>query len=432
MSGAPLLRRAGRAVLLAACATLLLSVPGCYRSASVDSRDAATPPVSDCAERSVSSPAAPPEPEAPSETGAREEPPPPLPAEKGGDVAADKLESPPAVPPRVEPKGTAEAPSEAPGADAAAGEKRPVPEAEPPRAERKPGAPPKTAKATPAPRTSRGPAPAAPASPSLPASPVTQASPAPAPSSAPGESVAVAALTAEQVFPQDAPRWARGFEELVYRVDFLGITMGYARFSFLGRKLLSGSEVYHLRVRAWTSNVLSLIYPVDDLIDYYLDVDTLVPLRQENRKERKEDDVAIYDQENGKIVYRYLKSGKIRKKVDVVPRIYDPVSAAYFIRTREMDEAERLSMYAGRKVWDLSAKPVGFERIRTEAGEVDTVVIEPVLRREGKVEHKGDMRMWMTRDERHVPVRLYAKFHKIRTWTLVGELVMMPEGEGGG
>jgi len=57
------------------------------------------------------------------------------------------------------------------------------------------------------------------------------------------------------------------------------------------------------------------------------------------------------------------------------------------------------------------------------------VMIEPVIRRNGHLEHKGNLRVWMTRDERHVPVRLYAKFKKIRTWTLVGELV--PGRQGG-
>ncbi|HZD54962.1 MAG TPA: DUF3108 domain-containing protein [Candidatus Aquicultoraceae bacterium] len=258
-----------------------------------------------------------------------------------------------------------------------------------------------------------------------------RASPASSPKAADGPAI-FSELTAEETFPQEGPKWARGFEELVYRVEFLGITMGYARFSFLGKVLLSGREVFHLRVRAWTSDILSLVYPIDDLIDYYLDVETLVPIRQENRKMRKEDDVAIFDQERGKIVYRYIKNWKVRKQVDVVPRIYDPVSAAYFVRSRNPGEAGQLSMYAGRKVWDLSAVPVGTERIRTEAGEVDTVVIEPVLRREGKVEHKADMRLWITRDERRVPVRVYAKFHKIRTWTLVGELMLLPERREGG
>ncbi len=67
--------------------------------------------------------------------------------------------------------------------------------------------------------------------------------------------------------------------------------------------------------------------------------------------------------------------------------------------------------------------------IRTDKGEFDTIITQPVLRQGGKLETKKEMRMWMTRDERHVPVRLYAKFKKIRNWTLVGEL--LPGQQGG-
>jgi hypothetical protein len=242
--------------------------------------------------------------------------------------------------------------------------------------------------------------------------------------------VDIVKLPEEMAFSQEGPLWARGEEELVYRVEFLGITMGYARFSFLGKVLLSGKEAYHLRVRAWTSDLLSVIYPMDDIIDYYLDVHTITPLRQEYTKSRKRDDVAIYDQEKGTIVYRNRKDGKIRKKVDVVPNVYDPVSLAYYIRTRGPEgEAEEHSMYAGKKLWEVSAKPLGFEQIRTDQGEFNTIIVQPVLRQGGEVETKKEMRMWMTTDERHVPVRIYAKFKKIRTWTLVGELV--PGRQGG-
>lgn len=239
----------------------------------------------------------------------------------------------------------------------------------------------------------------------------------------------VAMLSEEKAFPQDGPSWMRGKEELVYKVEFLGIKMGYARFSFRGKVLLGGKEAFHLRVRAWTSDVLSMIYPINDTIDYYLDVQTMVPLRQEFESSRKEDDVAIYDQEKGTIVYRYKKDGKVRKIVDAVPNVYDPVSVAYYFRTKDIGAEEKgRPMYAGRKLWEISAKPLGTERIRTERGEFDTIIIQPVLRREGKVEDKGNLRMWMSRDERHLPVRVYAKFKKIRTWTLVGELLPDPQG----
>ena len=243
--------------------------------------------------------------------------------------------------------------------------------------------------------------------------------------------VTVARLPENLSFDHDGPYWTRGREELVYRVEFLGITMGYARFVFNGKVLLNGREVYHLSVRAWTSNILSLIYPINDTIDYYMDVKTLTPLRQEYTSgNRKKDDVAIYDQETGKIVYRYKESGEIRKEVDAVPNVYDPVTLTYFIRSRDLGAGEKgMNVYAGRKVWEISAVPLGVEKIATDRGEVETVVIRPVIKRDGKVENKGDLRMWMTRDERKVPIRLYAKFKKIRMWTLVGEL--MPERKGG-
>lgn len=246
----------------------------------------------------------------------------------------------------------------------------------------------------------------------------------------PEKSVVAATLPQQKVFPQEGPSWARGKEELVYKVEFLGVTMGYARFSFLGKVLLSGKEAYHLRVRAWTSDILSMVYPIDDTIDYYLDVRTIMPLRQERTRTRKEDDVAIFDQEKGTIVYRNKKDGTIEKTVTVVPNVYDPVSLAYYFRTRDPEKGEDgRTMYAGRKLWEVSAKVTGSERIRTDRGEFDTIIIEPELRREGKIEKEKDMRMWMTRDERHVPVRVYAKFRKIRTWTLVGEL--LPDQQGG-
>ncbi len=227
------------------------------------------------------------------------------------------------------------------------------------------------------------------------------------------------------------PAWARENETLAYRVDFLGITMGYARFRFVGKVSIGGRTAYHLNVRAWTSGILSYIYPINDTIDYYLDYETIEPIRIEYTGRRdKKDDTAVYDQEKGKIVYRYRHNGEIRKVVDVVPGIHDPVSATYYFRWRDMGEKGReRNVYGGRKVYRISTLLLGKERLRTDPGPVDTLVVQPVIRRDGKIENKGDLRMWVSDDERHVPVRFYAKFRKIKEWTLVGEL--LPERTGG-
>ena len=226
------------------------------------------------------------------------------------------------------------------------------------------------------------------------------------------------------------PAWTRTKEELVYRVDFIGITMGYARFRYEGKVSVSGKVMHHLNVRAWTSGLLAYIYPVNETIDYYMDTETLAPLRQEyTKREKEKDDVVFYDQETGKITYRYRESGEIHKRVNAVPSVYDPVTAAYYFRWRDLGGEERArNVYAGRKVWQISARVLGNERLRTERGELDTIVIQPVIRQGGKVQDKGDLRMWLSADDRHIPVRIYAKFTKIKEWTLVGELMSPKEG----
>ncbi|MGE5284909.1 MAG: DUF3108 domain-containing protein [Actinomycetota bacterium] len=229
------------------------------------------------------------------------------------------------------------------------------------------------------------------------------------------------------------PGWAKSPEELVYRVDFIGITMGYARFRYQGKVTIAGKPAYHLNVRAWTSGVLSYIYPINETIDYYLDVETIAPIRQEfTQRESEKDDVALYNQETGWITYRYRQSGKIRKRVETVPSVYDPVSVAYYFRWRDLGAENRpRNMYGGRKVYQISSRILGHERIRTEHGEVDTIAVLPVIRRDGKPDDKGDLKVWFSNDERRVPVRLYAKFHKIKDWTLVGELVTSNAMVGG-
>ena len=256
-----------------------------------------------------------------------------------------------------------------------------------------------------------------------PTHPVGRPKPAPAPHAAPVKGTPVAS----------PPGWAKSPEELVYRVDFIGITMGYARFRYQGKVLIAGKPAYHLNVRAWTSGILSFIFPINETIDYYLNAETLAPIRQEfTQREREKDDVALYDQESGRITYRYRQSGEIRKQVDTIPSVYDPVSVAYYFRWKDLGAENRpRNVYGGRKLYQVSSRILGKERIHTDHGDVDTIAVLPLIRRDGKPDDKGDLKVWFSNDERRVPVRLYAKFRKIKEWTLVGELMPSTAKAGG-
>ncbi|MCL1926099.1 MAG: DUF3108 domain-containing protein [Syntrophorhabdaceae bacterium] len=249
-----------------------------------------------------------------------------------------------------------------------------------------------------------------------------------APDTAPAESSVSGATPAGSELQM--PQWAAQPETLFFRVDFLGISMGYARFQYTGIVSVEGKAAYHIKVRAWTSGILSYIYPVSEAIDYYLDADTIQPIRIEyTGKKDERDDVAVYDQKNGKITYIYTDDGTIRKTADAAPSCYDPISAVYYFRSRDMSREEKpVNMYAGRKIYQITGRLSGSTLLNTKNGLVDTLVVEPVIWKDGEPYDKGEFRMWVSDDGKHVPLKIFGKFRKIKDWTLVGELI--PEQPG--
>jgi hypothetical protein len=229
----------------------------------------------------------------------------------------------------------------------------------------------------------------------------------------------------------ETPGWGKGHETLSYRLTFLGVTAGYARFTILGKTIVDGRHAWHLHVRGWTSQFLSVFYPVNNIMDYYLDVKTLVPIRiavTKNERKKFTDEIILYDQEKGQITYWDRAMKNMEKRVDVVPEVHDPVTAVYYFRTRDAGNPDRSrNVYAGRKMWQIASRSIGTETIPDEFGRpVETTVIKPVIRRDGKLENKGDIKMWLTNDDRKVPLRIYAD---IKFGTVVGQLI--PPQEGG-
>jgi len=65
--------------------------------------------------------------------------------------------------------------------------------------------------------------------------------------------------------------------------------------------------------------------------------------------------------------------------------------------------------HASRKSQPLEVKVLGRERVDTPAGTFDCVAIEPLLKAGGIFKNKGRLVIWMTEDERRMPVLMKSK-----------------------
>jgi hypothetical protein len=66
-------------------------------------------------------------------------------------------------------------------------------------------------------------------------------------------------------------------------------------------------------------------------------------------------------------------------------------------------------MFDSKRLWNVEVQVLRKEKIRTELGEFNTVVIKPLMKSEGIFNKKGDMYIWLTDDQKRIPVKMQTK-----------------------
>lgn len=227
-----------------------------------------------------------------------------------------------------------------------------------------------------------------------------------------------------------APVWARDLETLVYRVSFFGIPAGYAEFQYVGEEKEGERRLYHIRLRAWTTGLVKFFKEIHDVFDFYIDAESLLPHKVVERKRESgkvKEKVSVYDQEKGVITYYSLDGKKIGER-KVVPHVFESVSVAYFLRTKDLlFDAPEVIVYGGKKLFKLRIQVEGKERVKTEAGVFDTIKIKPDMERiDGGTSKKYDVTAWTLDDGSGIPVLVHAS---LKVGTLTGELVSFIRGD---
>ncbi|MFN3396765.1 MAG: DUF3108 domain-containing protein [Thermodesulfovibrionales bacterium] len=202
-------------------------------------------------------------------------------------------------------------------------------------------------------------------------------------------------------------------ERLIYDLTWTGIKAGEATLEIKndGDHLLIVSTA---RSAKW----VSVFYKVDDRVESRLlkgnhnsllghSVNYRLKIREGKHRKNKE---VVFDATNSKALYiDYL--GNERKEIDVPFPIFDPLSSFYYLRdiNLEVGRPVYVTIFDSKKVWNVEVQVLRREKIHVPAGEFDTIVIKPLLKSEGIFYRKGDILIWLTDDEKRIPVKLQTK-----------------------
>jgi uncharacterized protein DUF3108 len=198
-------------------------------------------------------------------------------------------------------------------------------------------------------------------------------------------------------------------EELRFEVRWMGLLAGNASMAVSGQVTKDGHDVYHIQSLAESSPLFSLFYNVRDRGETFIDVRELYPwyfhLDQREGSRIAQRTVA-FDQPRGIAIY--TKNQEIPQEVKVPVGVQDSLSSFYILRTLplQVGQSIHLHTFSNGKTYDLEVQILRREKIEAYWGTVDTLVVQPLMRFQEILRQKGDVLIWVTDDERRLPIRM--------------------------
>jgi hypothetical protein len=199
-------------------------------------------------------------------------------------------------------------------------------------------------------------------------------------------------------------------ERLVFDVNYGLITAGEAVMAVVALDSVAGRNVYRVEFTVNSLPSFSWIYRVEDRYLTFIDVEAIVPWRFEQHIREgtyRRDFIADFDQ--FKNIARTTEGD-----FPIPPYVHDIMSAFYFARTIDFSgmntgDGIDLSNFYKDKSHDLRVRFLGRQEIEVGAGTFRTLVVEPLVKEGGLFKSEGRIVIWLSDDERKIPVRVNTK-----------------------
>jgi hypothetical protein len=210
-----------------------------------------------------------------------------------------------------------------------------------------------------------------------------------------------------------------GGEKAVYRASWNGMFSVATAEIFTTPKVVDGREVFDVRVEAKTARALDWIWKMRDTILSTFDAKALLPSRfsfHQKENSRIINTEARYNESTGRWSVNRQQVGKRAKIWEFDSQnTFDPLTAVYLARTLDFKPGDRLyfKVFGGRNQYLLEMHVERKERVTFGSGKsVEAFRIIPRLQnitKGGYAERMNEAVIWLSADERRMPVKLSSK-----------------------
>ncbi len=201
-------------------------------------------------------------------------------------------------------------------------------------------------------------------------------------------------------------------EKLTYDLTWTGIKGGTAT-----QEIIDEGASLRVVSTARSSDWISVFFPVEDRIESILTkvAPPLIGLPQHysmkvSEGSHKRDKELTFDHKIGKAYYIDHRNGE-KATLDIPPNTYDAYSSFYYLRSLKLEVGKSVfvNMLDNKKLWNVEVQVVKKEKLNTILGKVNTIQVRPIMKSEGIFDRKGAIDIWLTDDERRIPVKMKTK-----------------------
>ena len=209
-------------------------------------------------------------------------------------------------------------------------------------------------------------------------------------------------------------------EKLTFDINYGFITAGSAIMSVgPNTVMINGRPCYDITFTVNSSSGFSSVYEVKDYYKCYMDVAGLFPWKFEQHIREgnyQRDFEAIFDQDNhtAKTYTGVSDPKKFEGEFTIPEYVHDAISAFYFSRTLDYSRSNigdviHLQNFYKEETFPLDVKYLGREDVEVSAGEFHCIKIQPSVKEGGLFKSEGDITVWLTDDDRRMPVKVQSK-----------------------
>jgi hypothetical protein len=201
-------------------------------------------------------------------------------------------------------------------------------------------------------------------------------------------------------------------EYLKYKIHYGLLNAG---FTSLEIRETEDENTLHAIGKGWTTGMVGMIFSVDDNYETFFDKETHQPkhfIRKVNEGGYTKDKEIFFDFKKHRA--RVVNHKKETDSTYFIQNdVKDMLQSFYYVRSINFDPyAENdtidVRMFFDEQMYTVKVLVLGRERLKTKFGEIDCIVIRPLVQ-EGRVfKDEENVTLWVSDDQNKIPVRIKA------------------------